>query len=70
MSACGVDDRTLQTAEIFASHEALLLDYERALLRLPTTSAAEPRCTTCPRTTCGSATAPASSTARTSRSPS
>ncbi len=36
MSACGVDDRNLQTAEIFASHEALVLDYERALLRLST----------------------------------
>ncbi len=34
MGACGVDDRNLQTAEIFASHEALVLDYERALLRL------------------------------------
>lgn len=34
MSACGVNDRNLQTAEIFASHEALVLDYERALLRL------------------------------------
>ena len=30
MSACGVADRNLQTAEIFASHEALVLDYERA----------------------------------------
>ena len=37
MSACGVTDHTLQTTEIFASHEALLLDYERALLRLDTT---------------------------------
>ncbi|BBZ60016.1 class II 3-deoxy-7-phosphoheptulonate synthase [Mycolicibacterium monacense] len=36
MSACGVDDRNLQTAEIFASHEALVLDYERAMLRLST----------------------------------
>ncbi|MDV6012664.1 class II 3-deoxy-7-phosphoheptulonate synthase [Haloechinothrix sp. LS1_15] len=34
MSACGVDDRSLHTTEIFASHEALLLDYERAMLRL------------------------------------
>ena len=34
MSACGVDDRNLQTAEIYASHEALVLDYERAMLRL------------------------------------
>lgn len=36
MSACGVADRNLQTAEIFASHEALVLDYERAMLRLST----------------------------------
>jgi 3-deoxy-7-phosphoheptulonate synthase len=34
MSACGVDDRNLHTAEIYASHEALVLDYERAMLRL------------------------------------
>src|SRR6476661_7884807 len=34
MSACGVTDRNLETAEIFASHEALVLDYERAMLRL------------------------------------
>src|SRR6202008_4545558 len=34
MSACGVDDHNLQTAEIYASHEALVLDYERAMLRL------------------------------------
>ncbi|MDY6997044.1 MAG: 3-deoxy-7-phosphoheptulonate synthase class II [Actinomycetota bacterium] len=36
MSACGVDNRNLQTAEIYASHEALVLDYERAMLRLDT----------------------------------
>jgi 3-deoxy-7-phosphoheptulonate synthase len=34
MSACGVDDSSLRSTEIFASHEALVLDYERALLRL------------------------------------
>ena len=34
MSACGVTDNSLHSTEIFASHEALLLDYERALLRL------------------------------------
>ncbi|MCV7391873.1 class II 3-deoxy-7-phosphoheptulonate synthase [Mycolicibacterium porcinum] len=34
MSACGVADRNLQTADIFASHEALVIDYERAMLRL------------------------------------
>src|SRR4051794_32168756 len=34
MSACGVDDGSLRTVEMFASHEMLVLDYERALLRL------------------------------------
>ncbi|MEV3904785.1 MULTISPECIES: class II 3-deoxy-7-phosphoheptulonate synthase [unclassified Mycobacterium] len=36
MNACGVNDPNLQTAEIYASHEALVLDYERAMLRLST----------------------------------
>ena len=30
MQACGVEDSSLHSTEIFASHEALLLDYERA----------------------------------------
>ncbi|EOM78151.1 3-deoxy-7-phosphoheptulonate synthase class II [Rhodococcus rhodnii] len=34
MKACGVTDPSLQAATIFASHEALVLDYERAMLRL------------------------------------
>lgn len=34
MSACGVDDSSLRTVEMFASHELLVLDYERAMLRL------------------------------------
>lgn len=34
MDACGVDDTNLTTADIFSSHEALVLDYERAMLRL------------------------------------
>jgi 3-deoxy-7-phosphoheptulonate synthase len=34
MAACGVTDKSLHSTEIFASHEALLLDYERSLLRL------------------------------------
>jgi 3-deoxy-7-phosphoheptulonate synthase len=34
MSACGVHDSSLHTTEIYASHECLLLDYERAMLRL------------------------------------
>ncbi|GAB3464036.1 3-deoxy-7-phosphoheptulonate synthase class II [Actinophytocola sediminis] len=41
MAACGVEDYSLHSTEIFASHEALLLDYERALLRLDTRN--EPR---------------------------
>ncbi|MEJ5920566.1 class II 3-deoxy-7-phosphoheptulonate synthase [Corynebacterium sp. H78] len=34
MAACGVSDTNLQTAQIYSSHEALVVDYERALLRL------------------------------------
>ena len=34
MDACGVTDSSLASAAIFASHEALVLDYERAMLRL------------------------------------
>lgn len=34
MAACGVNDSTLQTTDLFCSHEALLVDYERAMLRL------------------------------------
>src|SRR4051812_47387496 len=34
MSACGVDDSSLRPVELFASHEMLVLDYERAMLRL------------------------------------
>ena len=34
MNACGVADDSLRSADIFASHEALLVDYERAMLRL------------------------------------
>jgi len=40
MSACGVDSHSLHSVEIFASHEALLLDYERAMLRLDETGEA------------------------------
>jgi 3-deoxy-7-phosphoheptulonate synthase len=42
MMACGVDDSSLHAVEYYASHEALLLDYERAMLRLDET-AQEPR---------------------------
>ena len=34
IEACGVDRRDLNAAEIFASHEALVLDYEQGMLRL------------------------------------
>ncbi len=34
MSACGVDDASLRTVDLYASHEMLVLDYERAMLRL------------------------------------
>jgi 3-deoxy-7-phosphoheptulonate synthase len=33
MSACGVEDSSLRTVDLCASHEMLVLDYERALLR-------------------------------------
>jgi 3-deoxy-7-phosphoheptulonate synthase len=34
MEACGADFDALKTVEFFSSHEALLLDYERALTRI------------------------------------
>ena len=34
MAACGVADSNLQKADIYCSHEALVVDYERAMLRL------------------------------------
>ncbi|MDU1461711.1 MAG: 3-deoxy-7-phosphoheptulonate synthase class II [Corynebacterium sp.] len=34
MNACGVHDDTLRSADIYCSHEALLKDYERSMLRL------------------------------------
>ncbi|GAB3940530.1 3-deoxy-7-phosphoheptulonate synthase class II [Corynebacterium tapiri] len=34
MEACGVHDESLRAANVYASHEALLVDYERAMLRL------------------------------------
>jgi 3-deoxy-7-phosphoheptulonate synthase len=42
MGACGVEDRRLRTADIYASHEALVLDYEQAMLRLADNEAGEP----------------------------
>ena len=34
MRACGVDDDALKSVELYSSHEALVLDYERALTRV------------------------------------
>ncbi|AZA13965.1 class II 3-deoxy-7-phosphoheptulonate synthase [Corynebacterium choanae] len=34
MEACGVNDESLRTSAIYCSHEALLVDYERSMLRL------------------------------------
>src|SRR3712207_8595381 len=34
MRACGVDSSELHNVDLFNSHEALILDYERALLRV------------------------------------
>nr|WP_242687327.1 MULTISPECIES: 3-deoxy-7-phosphoheptulonate synthase class II [unclassified Actinopolyspora] len=42
MSACGVDDSSLHGVDFYSSHEALVLDYERAMLRLDN-SGPEPR---------------------------
>lgn len=38
MDACRVTDPALYSSDIYASHEALVLDYERAMLRLDTES--------------------------------
>ena len=34
MRACGIDSEALRGVELYSSHEALILDYERALLRV------------------------------------
>ena len=34
MRACGVNDAALESVELYAGHEALILDYERALTRI------------------------------------
>lgn len=38
MIACGVDDEQLSTVDFYASHEALLLDYEHAMTRIDSRS--------------------------------
>lgn len=35
MAACGTVDLNLQTTRVYCSHEALAVNYERAMLRLP-----------------------------------
>jgi len=42
MAACGADSHSLHSVDVFSSHEALLLDYERSMLRLDETGD-EPR---------------------------
>jgi 3-deoxy-7-phosphoheptulonate synthase len=39
MRACGVHDAALEGVELYAGHEALILDYERALTRIETDAA-------------------------------
>jgi 3-deoxy-7-phosphoheptulonate synthase len=39
MRACGVHDSALESVELYASHEALVLEYERALTRVEETRA-------------------------------
>ncbi|MBT0565285.1 class II 3-deoxy-7-phosphoheptulonate synthase [Williamsia sp. CHRR-6] len=41
MDACDVRDSNLESANIYASHEALVIDYERGLLRLAETASGE-----------------------------
>ena len=38
MVACGVEDKSLATVDFYSSHEALLLEYERALTRIDSRS--------------------------------
>ena len=64
MSACGVDDGSLRSVELYASHEMLVLDYERALRGPPEIASTSSR-----PTNRGSAIAPGSPTAPTSLSP-
>lgn len=63
MRACGLDNAPqLRETSFFTAHEALLLNYEQAFVRQDSLTAAG---TTARRTCCGSATAPARSTAPT-----
>jgi len=43
MRACGVHDAALDSVELYAGHEALILDYERALTRVEADAAGEAR---------------------------
>lgn len=65
MNAAGVDFEAMRRTEFYSAHEALLLDYERALTRVDSRSGdPTPRAPT----SCGSASAPARWTAPTSTS--
>ena len=50
MQACGVDPEEFRTVDLYSSHEALLLDYERALTRIDSRTVCR---TTSRRTSCG-----------------
>ena len=63
MKAIGANPDEFHRVDFHSSHEALLLEYERALTRIDSRTGEGP--TTCPDTSCGSASAPARSTART-----
>ncbi len=43
MRACGVDDAALDSVELYSSHEALILEYERALTRIESDATNTPR---------------------------
>ena len=63
MRACGADPEEFHRVEFYSRHEALLLDYERALTRID--SPERPAVRRVGAHSCGSASAPGSSTART-----
>ena len=67
MRACGADPDELRSVELYSSHEALVLDYEQALTRID--SADRTAATARQAISCGSASGPGRSTARTSSSP-
>ena len=66
MHACGADPEEFHRVDLYAGHEALVLDYERALTRIDSRTGLPYDVSA--RTSSGSATAPGSSTAPTSTS--